>query len=566
MFAKLHKKRNVMLSFFALILLIVLPTMANAEELESHLDDALNVRPDKVWTITFNKPIDPASANSDSIYVLNSSGEKKNGAITVSSNRKSVLVAPPLEGYTNAETYTLHMTRDIKDEKGESLSSYTYKKFTIGSSASGTYDIVSILSNGTTNLVKSYAKFEEAVTNLKADQAIQYNGAFIKIPSGLVVTKGTASSVLTNIYSDKQLTKAVTYVPANTELLYIDSTDTYVEVNVAGKNLYIKHENSNLLPWNAVKGRSYYSVSNGQLVHSIYSPNTGSYASYQVGNAPNFISSGPTYYSVDGAYFTNATGQEVGTSYPYFQYLSARSKTNYTAAELDAYIMSMLQKLESDYPSIPMYQQATQKSKLIGLGSYLKQVEATYHINALHILALAQHESAYGLSDRAQQYNNLFGLYVTDNNPLAKNFITVEQNINELINAFLNKNYLPPNAGYANGSVFGNKAIGLNVRYASDPYWGAKAAGHMYRIDQMMGGKDSATPYKIGITTTSGLNVRTGPGTNYAVAYKYSNTGMPVTILDDNLPASDWIKVISDSTSYEEVYIHRSYVQMLPVK
>ncbi|SES04175.1 glucosaminidase domain-containing protein [Psychrobacillus sp. OK032] len=564
MFAKLYKKRNVMLSFFAVILLFALPLMASAEEFESNLDDALNVKPDKVWTITFNKPIDPASAHSNSIFVVNSLGEKKNGAITVSANRKSVIVAPPLEDYKNAETYTLHITRDIKDDKGESLSSYTFKKFTIGSS--GTYDIVSILANGTTNLVKSYAKFEEAVTNLKADQAIQYNGSLIKMPSGLVVTKATASSVLTNIYSDKQLKKAATYVPSNTELLYIDSTDTYVEVNVAGKNLYIKHENSNLIPWNALKGRSYYSVSNGQLIHSIYSPNTGSYASYQVGNAPNFMTSGQTYYSVDGAHFTNATGHEVGTSYPYFQYLSARSKTNYTATEIDAYIMSMLQKLERDHPNIPMYQQATQKSKLIGLGSYLKQVEETYHINALHILALAQHESAYGLSDRAQQYNNLFGLYVTDNNPLAKHFDTVEQNINELINAFLNKNYLPPNAGYANGSVFGNKAIGLNVRYASDPYWGAKAAGHMYRIDQMMGGKDSASPYKLGITTSTGLNVRTGPGTNYTAAYKYTNSGMPITILDDNLPESDWIKVLSDSASYEELYIHRSYVQELPVK
>lgn len=182
------------------------------------------------------------------------------------------------------------------------------------------------------------------------------------------------------------------------------------------------------------------------------------------------------------------------------------------------------------------------------------------------MLALAQHESAYGLSNRAQQYNNLFGLYVSDNNPLAKYFPTVESNIDELIKAFINKNYLPPNAGYANGAVFGNKAIGINMKYASDPYWGAKAAGHMYRIDQMMGGKDSITKYKLGITNTSGLNVRTGPGTENTAAYRYTKAGMPITILDDNLPEAEWIKILSDSVDYEELYIHRDYVQEIPVK
>ncbi|UZN00089.1 glucosaminidase domain-containing protein [Lysinibacillus sp. MHQ-1] len=63
---------------------------------------------------------------------------------------------------------------------------------------------------------------------------------------------------------------------------------------------------------------------------------------------------------------------------------------------------------------------ATTKSKLIGLGSVLKDIEANAHINAMLILALAQHESAYGMSDHAQNLNNLFGLYVYDTNPLNK--------------------------------------------------------------------------------------------------------------------------------------------------
>lgn len=554
MIQKVNLRNNFFVGILVFCMLLILPSLSSAASFET----SVNVKPDKTWTITFNKAVDASSVHANSVYVLDQFGVKQNGPLTVASDRKSVQVAAPTEGYTYAATYTLHITNSVTDEDGKPLATYNQKQFTI--ETPGTYDVVNIAANGTTSVVKSYATYEIALTNLKPGQAIQYKDSLIKMSRGMVVTKANGANVLTNVYSDKQLTKAFTYVTANTDLLYIDSTDAYVEVNVAGKNMFIKHENSNLIPESALTGRSYFSAANGQLVHSIYSTSSKTYSSYQIGAAPAFMIPGQTYYSVDGVHFTNTSGQEIGTSYPYFEYLSARSKTNYTAEEIDTYIMTMLQKLESDYPNNILYQQATQKSKLIGLGSYLKQLEESQHINALFILALAQHESAYGLSNRAQEYNNLFGLYVTDNNPLAKYFTTVEQNIDELVNAFLNKNYLRPNAGYANGAVFGNKAIGINVKYASDPYWGAKAAGHMYRIDQMMGGRDSLTPYKLGITNTSGLNVRTGPGTNFTAAYRYTNSGMPITILDDNLPGSEWIKVLSDSVDYTELYIHRDYV------
>ncbi|MFJ8064793.1 glucosaminidase domain-containing protein [Psychrobacillus sp. NPDC096426] len=549
---------------FALFIAILsFPILANGEAI-IQWDESIDVMSDKTWTVKFNKSVDSTSVNSNSIYVIDQSGTKKNGNITVSMDGKQVIIAPPIGGYVHSSTYVLHITDKIKDKSGKPLSKYVQKKFTI--EASQTYDIAQIQADGSTSFIKSYLTYEEAVTNWKTDQVIMHQGALIKMPAGLVVTKPTTSSVLTIIYSDKSFKQQDTYVPADTELLYVDSTDIYVEVNVAGKTAYIKHENSKLLPWNALKGRSYYSTVNGTLTHYIYSHNSGKYTFYNVGTAPNFMIAGENYYSVDGVHFTNASGQTVGTSYPYFQYLSARSKTNYSAEEIDAYIFTMLQKLEMENPYNATYKQASKKSKLIGLGNFLKQMEDEYHINALFILALAQHESAYGLSNRALEYNNLFGLYVTDNNPLAKYFDTVEQNIEELITKFLNKNYIPPNAGYAYGAAFGNKATGFNVKYASDPYWGAKAAGHLYRMDQMMGGKDSINPYKLGITTTSGLNVRTGPGTNYPVAYRYAKSNLLIIILDDSLPETDWVQVLSDSSSYKELYIHRDYIQAIPFK
>ena len=103
------------------------------------------------------------------------------------------------------------------------------------------------------------------------------------------------------------------------------------------------------------------------------------------------------YYSWNGIYFTNGDGSSKGNAYNYYQFLPARATTQYTAQEIDDYITEKLAEMESSGASI--YKDATTKSKLIGLGTALKEVEASYQINAMLILALAQHESAYGMSD-----------------------------------------------------------------------------------------------------------------------------------------------------------------------
>lgn len=523
-------------------------------------DDVYDTPTMKEWTISFNKPVDPSSVHERSVYVTNQIGHKINTNITPQGEK--VIVRPPTNGYTNGETYTLHITTDVRNTDGLHLKERVQKRFTI-EEAIQTYDVVNISGDGTTTIANSFNTYAQAVASKRADQAIQFGGSIITMPSGIVVTKPTATSSLTIIYNQSSFRTSRTYVPADTELEYVSSTDTYVEIKLAGKTGFIKHENSTLKPWAAVKERSYYSTSRGVLTHFIYSNSTGNYSSYQAGKAPSFMTDGVRYYSWDGFNFTNANGSKVGTAHQYFQFLPVRSKTQYTAAEIDTYIMSMLRNLELNYPGNKTYQNASTKSKLIGMGASLKQIEATHKVNALHILALAQHESAYGLSDRALQYNNLFGLYVMDDNPAAKYFDTVEKNIEELIIAFWNKNYIPPNAAYANGAIFGNKTVGMNIKYASDPYWGAKAAGHLYRIDAQMGGRDFANAHKIALTTEP-LNVRRSAGTTIAPAFRYNNTGIPVIITGPASP-SPWVKIASDDSAYDELFVHSGYLQEIPI-
>ena len=50
-------------------------------------------------------------------------------------------------------------------------------------------------------------------------------------------------------------------------------------------------------------------------------------------------------------------------------------------------------------------------------------------------------------------------------------------------NGWRSKGYLYPKDYRYNGGFLGNKASGLNVKYASDPYWGEKAANIVWRLD-----------------------------------------------------------------------------------
>lgn len=431
-----------------------------------------------------------------------------------------------------------------------------------------TFDVATVSATNEIRVVKKYATYEEASRNVLSNQVVTYGNSILKMTDGLVVTVPTIDSSITILYDNPEFKGyGITYVPADTELEYVNSTDEYVVVKIAGVQGYIKHEHSQLKPQQTLTGRSYYQVKNGLLSHWIYSNTKGTYSTYSIGKAPSFLVENQKYFSWDGIHFETINGTSIGESYSYFQFLPARSVSKYTAEEIDAYIDAKLLNLEASYPNDKTYNQASTKSKLRGLGTYLKDLEAEKKINALFILALAQHESSYGLSVYALEHNNLFGSNVTDDNPTDFSFDSIEENIDAFVKE-LTTDYLTPNGGYANGGVFGNKAIGANVKYASDPYWGAKAGGHWYRIDQEMGGKELSSPYTIGLTNIAGLNVRTSPLVSIDNrAYRYLKGNLPV-IVTGQLPMTngyEWYTVKSDHVLYDDLYIAKEYIDILPI-
>ena len=206
-------------------------------------------------------------------------------------------------------------------------------------------------------------------------------------------------------------------------------------------------------------------VSDGMYVYHRYSPYTKVMVAYHNAN----MQVGKSYYSADGINF--------GTfklDHP-FQFSNLKSRTNYTAADINRLYSIM----------------GTSDSKLAGKGATFKAAEQRYGVNALYLVAHSALESAWGRSKIAKDKNNFFGISAYDDSPYtsATKFDNVDSGILGAAR-WINSRYLH-NSGYpANGAYLGNKAGGMNVNYATAPYWGESIASIMFSANEKLGRKD----------------------------------------------------------------------------
>ncbi|WP_050616536.1 S-layer homology domain-containing protein [Bacillus testis] len=406
---------------------------------------------------------------------------------------------------------------------------------------------------------QSYDSFSEAECYFgkAANQVLLKDGKIIKMNGGVVIASAT-SGAATPIYPDATFTSHAMGLGPGNEMEYVSSDDTGVAVKVAGQPFYVKHTEVTLIPAATLASnqKSYYKVdANHDVYHYVYNYTKKTFTNYFYGKAPAAVAAG-NYYSWDGKNFTNSNGVQVASFSQYFNMLPYRTATNYTAAELDQIIDRELKKVEALSSTDAQYKDATKKSKLLHLGQALKDAESTYKINALTVLSQAILESKYGMSAVAQSKNNIFGMSVIDGKTGSGTvFPDVKESIKELATGYLNKNYLPGDAGYANGAQPGNKVNGVNVRYASDQYWGQKIGGIEYRLDAGAGGKDyvnNPTPYQLyEVTSAVGLQVRSSAEVNESnKLYRYPRPGFVVAVLGSEKKSDyTWYQIISDSNT-----------------
>lgn len=313
----------------------------------------------------------------------------------------------------------------------------------------------------------------------------------------------------------------------------------------------------------AVQTLSKYYVKNGRLYHGIVtSLSSSSYASnIDVGPKPSYLNEGQSYYSYDGHYFyayNNTNGYITMLSdyrndtrqnsvnpnnpyYNYYQFLSHRSTTVYTADEINRVIKN----------------KASSTSKMLNLGESFINNQNKYGINALLTLGVAANESSWGSSDFAQYRNNLFGhaAYDSDPNGNANSYSTPEFSVYYHTSTFLAKQYCYPENWKYHGTHLGDKSSGINVKYASDPYWGEKAAAVCWYVDQQLGSKDSKQ-YTIGIKDVynyqyTKADIKNEANSSSTTLYSSTNgsntlTSYPVIIIDKTLN-NGYYKIRSDA-------------------
>lgn len=489
------------------------------------------------------------------------------------------------------------------------------------------YYLISIAEDGSETIVKGYTVYNDAVSaydkiiveNPSTNYAIKSQDTYWKIKYGIIEFKkissnGTIKNI--NITENGNNTSGYINPTYGIDAAYLETKNDKVKFRMANVTAWVDASKVNIVPY-AEKAiyANYYKVSDNKLYHHIRYDNVeknekndkgviiGSYSGAGlIGPAPDYLKSGITYYSYDGTYFyTNYFKMiddyrnGVSTSainkdkpyYNYYQYLSHRTKTIYTSEQINAYI---------DYYLNQNYKNKTSKMK--NSAQMFLDNQTLYGANALLTIGVAVNESAAGTSNYALNRNNLFGHAAYDSNPdNATGYASVNESIKYHTQIYVSRNYCSPTIKEDNkvvlGSTYfsanlGDKGSGMNIRYASDPYWGEKNARFAHQIDNYYGNKDYGR-YTIGIKNiVDTVNIRKEPSSKSTKLYTTEDIlDVPFIILGEvkgeNTNGSDiWYKIQSDAplktdrSSYTTTndtyrydyvnsyaYIHSSYVDVV---
>ncbi len=303
---------------------------------------------------------------------------------------------------------------------------------------------------------------------------------------------------------------------------------------------------------------STYDLYNGYLYHNtMYWYGGERRESYvRVGYKQNYTQPNTLYYSYDGHYFytdyktmINDYRKGVYTNsinsttpyYNYYQYLSHHTTTNLPASTLNQFVANSVGSAQSAIKS---------KGQ-----SYLNS-QSKYTVNAALMFGVSINESGWGKSEYALERNNIFGHSAYDSDPdQATHYSSIEACIDNHAYKFISKGYLSPIDDRYRGPHLGDKHSGINVKYASDAFWGEKAASHLYRVTDL--NKNDYGRYTIGIIKsgeewfyreanpqTAIYSSATTDGPNRDQVYDF-----PVTILDvvTGTDGKSWYKVVSDT-------------------
>ena len=464
-----------------------------------------------------------------------------------------------------------------KDTYAFSQANYEYK------SLCGNFEVAGMHTDGVIDPVGCFNTFDEAKNFMKS------NGADDLVVFGKVSGKtkildanvalldlSVNPTTLTYFYTNSNLTGS-SYTYMDTGSLYggvdgalLDSSYSSAKgvytakVKIGNFTGWISQEAYEVVPITWVKSSSSYTVTNESIKHNyvnkIQETFTGSKGSI-IGPKPDMLSPG-TYYSYDGKYFytdrttmikdykngnyNNAVNKD-NEYYNYYMYLSNHTRTSYSSQNIDEYIRNNMGISQDVYGNASN----GSNSRLYGKGVFYYYAQEKYGVNAILSLSLSRNETSHGRSNLAINKNNGFGLNAVDTSPTesANWYASYASSILGYASKWITYGYAHPRDWRYFGPQFGDKWIGMNVKYASDTYWSEKMAAQYYSLDKAKGLQDYNF-YQLGVVTRQ-ANAMSDASNSSKFVYSYPEAEDAVVIIGEKQGEAvegntTWYKVVSD--------------------
>ena len=442
----------------------------------------------------------------------------------------------------------------------------------------GNYEVAGFHSDGYIDKVACFGNFEEARSfmenNGANDLAImtRVNGQVKIIDANVALLDLSVNpTTLTYFYENKELTgRQYTYMDTGSlyggvdgALLEAGWSNNYgkwtAKVRIGNFTGWIPSEAYEVVPITWVHSSSSYTVTSESIKHNYvnkiqdyYSGSRGSY----IGPKPEMLNEGK-YYSYDGHYFYddlekmlkdyrkgnyNNSVNKNNAYYNYYMYLSNHTKTSYSSINIDEYIRNNMGYKKDVYGHI----RSDGTSRLYGQGTFFYYAQEKYGVNAILSLSLSRNETGNGTSSLSINKNNGFGLNAVDSNPTqaANWYASFSSSILGYANKWITYGFASADDWRYFGPQFGDKWIGMNVKYASDTYWSEKMASNYYNMDKALGLQDY-NYYQLGVLKNS-ADAYKSPS-NQTVVYKYPEAEDAVVIVgEETHNGTKYYKVMSD--------------------
>ena len=442
----------------------------------------------------------------------------------------------------------------------------------------GNYEVSAFHSDGGIISIKCFGDYYEAKNYMVNDGAedlvimTNVNGESTIIDANVALLDLSVNpETLTYFYGNSDLT-GYTYTYMDTGSLYggVDGvhmdtgySNTYgtwtAKVQIGNYIGWIKKSAYEIVPITWVRSSSSYTVTD-DIRHNYVAKIQNEYwgnAGRIIGPKPEMLNKG-TYYSYDGHYFytdlrtlirdvkNNSHNNSVNKDkayYNYYMYLSNHTKTAYSSINIDEYIRNNMGMYENVYGNAA----ASGTSRLYGSGTFFYYAQQKYGVNAILSLSLSRNETGNGTSNLAINKNNGFGLNAVDSNPTqaANWYPTFNSSILGYASKWITYGYAHPRDWRYFGPQFGDKWIGMNVKYASDTYWSEKMASNYYSLDKAFGLQDY-NYYQLGVVNGP-TYAYSDASTSSKFIYEYPEKEDGVVIVDEVVRNNEkWYKVVSD--------------------